>query len=56
MSMRVQTISIKCLEIVKNFNILEFYNYIWNPHEKCIQISTSMPSIGLVIPEIAFEF
>ena len=40
----------------KNINILEFRDYIWNHHEKCIQISTNMPSIGLVIPEIVFKF
>ena len=28
---------------------------IWNHHEKCIQVSTSMLSIGLVIPEITCE-
>ena len=32
----------------KNVNILEFHDHIWNRHEKCIQISTNMPSIGLV--------
>ena len=40
---------------VKNVKIVEFHNYIWNQREKCIQISTNMPSIGLVISEIAFE-
>ena len=35
--------------------ILEFYDYIWNRHEKCIQISTNMPGIGLGICEIAVE-
>ena len=41
--------------ISQNVNIVEFRYYIWNRHEKCIQISTNMPSIGLVIPEITFE-
>ena len=41
----------KCL---KNVKIVEFHYHIWNHHEKCIQISTNMPSIGLVIPEITF--
>ena len=39
----------------KNFKILEFGDYIWNHHERCIEISTNMPSIGLVIPEITCE-
>ena len=40
---------------VKNVNILEFGYYIWNPYEKCIQISTNMPGIGSLIREIAVE-
>ena len=36
----------------ENVNIVEFNDHIWNRHEKCIQISTNMPSIGLVTPEI----
>ena len=40
---------------VKNVKIVEFNGRIWNHHEKCIQISTNMPSIGLVIPEITCE-
>ena len=39
----------------KNVNIVEFHDYIWSRHEKCIQISTNMPSIGLVIHEIDLE-
>ena len=39
-------------KIVKNVNILEFGYYIWNPYEKCIQQSTSMPGIGSLIREI----
>ena len=31
----------------KMSKILEFGNYIWNNYEKCIQISTNIPSIGL---------
>ena len=27
--------------------ILEFCNYIWNHHEKCIKKSTNTPDIGL---------
>ena len=36
-------------EGLKNVKILEFGDYIWNHHEKCIQISTHMPGIGLEI-------
>ena len=36
----------------ENVKILEFSDYIWNHHEKCIQISTNMPGIGLLIREI----
>ena len=35
----------------KNVNILEFGDYIWNHHEKCIVISTNMPGIALEICE-----
>ena len=42
----------KCL---KNVIMLEFHDYIWNHHMKCIQISTNMPGIGSVIHEIAIE-
>ena len=34
----------KFTKIVK---VLEFHDYIWNLHEKCIKISTNMPGIGL---------
>ena len=30
----------------KNFGILEFRDHIWNHHEKCIELSANMPSIG----------
>ena len=43
-------------QLFKNFNILEFDDYIWNHDEKCIQISTNMPGIDLVICEKGFEF
>ena len=44
----------ECRRQVKNvpnlvkyyFKIVEFHDHIWNHHEKCIQISTNMPSIG----------
>ena len=38
--------------LVKNVKIGEFHYHIWNHYKKCIQISTNMLSIGLVIPEI----
>ena len=39
-----------------NVNIFgEFGEVIRNHHEKSIEISTNMPSIGLEIPEIAFQ-
>ena len=41
---------------VKYLKIVEFHDHIWIHHEKCIQISTNMPSIGLLIVEIGFEF
>ena len=41
--------------VAKNVKIVEFHYHIWNHHEKCIQISTNMPSIGLVIAEITCE-
>ena len=37
----------------KNVKIVEFHDHIWNHHEKCIQKSTNMPGIGLLILEIA---
>ena len=38
----------------KNVTIWEFHDHIWNSHEKCIELSTNMPSFGSEIPEIAF--
>ena len=35
---------------------MEFGDYIWNHQNKCVQISTNMPSIGLVKHEIGFDF
>ena len=35
--------------------IVEFHDHIWNHHEKSIEISTNMPGIGFVIPEITCE-
>ena len=40
---------------LKKIKIVEFHDHIWNHNEKCIQLSTNMPSIGLVIPEITSE-
>ena len=36
----------------KSVKILEFSDDIWTQYEKCIQISTNMPGIGLLIREI----
>ena len=36
----------KYTHFVKNVKIVEFRDHIWNHHEKCIQMSTKMPSIG----------
>ena len=33
--------------------ILEFGDSIWNHNEKCIEISTNMPGIGLEMCEIS---
>ena len=46
----------KCHKMFKkNVKIFKFHGYIWNQHGKCIQISTNMPSIGLVIHKITFK-
>ena len=40
--------------IRKSFTILELYSdYNWSHRDKCIQISTNMPDIGLEICEIS---
>ena len=39
-------------KFVQNVRIVEFYDHIWNHNEKRIQISTNMPGIGSLIPEI----
>ena len=46
------------LIIVQNVHICEFGDFSWNHHEKCIQISTNMPYIGLAIAvcDTGFEF
>ena len=41
--------------VVKNVKIVECPYHIQNPREKCIQIGTNMPCVGLVIPEITCE-
>ena len=43
------------LKISQNFKIVGFHNHIWIHHEKCIQISTYMASIGSLICEINVE-
>ena len=42
-------------KFVKNVEIVEFRDHIWNHHEKYIQISTNMPCIGSLIREIDVE-
>ena len=37
---------------IKNYNILEFHDHIWNHHEKYIQKNANMPGIGSLIREI----
>ena len=41
--------------VKKKIKILEICGDIQNQHEKCIEISTNMPSIGLKNSEIACE-
>ena len=41
--------------LVKNVNILEFHDHIWNNHEKYIEISTNMPVIGSLIRKLTLE-
>ena len=38
---------------LKNVRFAEFHDHIWNQHEKYIEISTNIPSIGSLISEIA---
>ena len=45
----------KLTKFVKNVEIVKVHDHIWNHNEKCIQLSTNMPSIGLVISEIISE-
>ena len=40
-------------KFVKNVEIVEFHDHIWNHREKCIKIRTNMPDIGSLIREIA---
>ena len=42
-----------CHKMFKNIQIVEFGDYIWNHHEKCIEISTNKPANGLEICEIS---
>ena len=55
---RRQTTGQHLTKFVKNVEIVEFHDHIWNHIAKCIKISTNMPGIGLVImvmPEITCE-
>ena len=49
----VQTTGNNLTNFVKNVKIVEFFDHIWNHHDKYIEISTNMPSIGSLICEIA---
>ena len=40
--------------MISTVNIVEFHDYIWILHEKCIKISTHIHSIDLVIREVDF--
>ena len=51
----MQTTGPNLTKFLKNVKIIESHYHIRNHHEKCIQISTNMPSIGFVIPEITRE-
>ena len=48
----MQTTGQNVTNFVKNVNILEYHDHIWNHHEKYIQISINMPGIGSLIREI----
>ena len=41
------------LEVFRGVEIVEYDDHIWNHNEKCIQISTKVPGIGLLICEMA---
>ena len=45
----------KLTKFVKNVEIVKVHDHIWNHNEKCIQLSTNMPIIGLVILEITSD-
>ena len=42
--------------MIKNVNILEFHDHIWNHYEKYIEISTNISVIGSLICKIAVKF
>ena len=43
-------------KFVKNVEIVEFHDLMWNHSEKCIQIGTNIPGIGSLIREITVKF
>ena len=45
----------KFTNVVQNVKFVDFHYHIRNHHEKCIQISINIPSIGFVTPEITRE-
>ena len=48
----MQTTGQNITTFVKNVRIVEIHDHIWNRNEKRIQISTNMPGIGSLDPEI----
>ena len=44
--MRAEDVQNVTYFVLKEITILEFGDYNWNHHEKCIQTSTNMPGIG----------
>ena len=48
----MQTTGQNVTKFVKNVRIVKLYDQMWNHKEKRIQISTNMPDIGSLIPEI----
>ena len=51
----MQTTGQNLTKFVKNVRIVEFYDHICNHNEKRIQISTNMPGVGSLIPEIDID-
>ena len=52
---REQTTGTKFHKILKNVNIFEFHDHIWNHRKKCIQKSANIDGISSLIREIDVE-